>query len=432
MSTTLVDRLRARLPQQLVSEEPPPFWPRFGGNLHIPAVTARVGRVLGICFGICFVTGMWSYYQYAPVGPLQPQSTPTWGYRVTQGLHVATGIASVPLLLVKLWSVYPRLFEWPPAKSLVQALERLSVAVLVASALVELVTGLMNILGWYPWPWSFTFVHTQLGYVVMGALVLHIAVKLPIIRQGLATPLAAAPAVAPSEDLTPPSERADDAAGPTSSDEPPSDGPPSEEPEDPGSRGGLSRRGLVVATAVGVGAVVVTTAGQSLTPLRGLAILAPRRVEDGPMGVPVNRTFEEAGVDEAGIADAAWQLSVTGPAPFTLDLASLEALDAVDSELPLACVEGWSVSALWRGPRLMDLVERAGGNADSRVRVTSLQTRGAFAASTIYGPQLRGALLATHLNDSRLSRDHGYPVRLIAPSRPGVFQTKWLTGVEVL
>ena len=421
MTTTLVDRLRARLPAQLVAEEPPPFWPRFGSRLHTPAVTARLGRVLGVCFGVCFVTGMWSLYQYVPLRSLPPLATPTWGYRVTQGLHVVTGIASVPLLLVKLWSVYPRLFAWPPARSLVQGLERLSVAVLVASALVELVTGLMNILGWYPWPWSFTFVHTQLGYVVMGSLLLHIAVKLPVIREGLATPLAAAPAAAPSEDLAPPS---DDLT-------PPSDDRPPSERDDADPAGGLSRRGLVVATAVGVGAVVVTTAGQTLTPLRGLAVLAPRRVEDGPQGVPVNRTFEEAGVDEAAVTAAAWALSVTGPSPFTLDLAALEALDAVDDELPLACVEGWSASALWRGPRLMDLVERAGGDAGSRVRVTSLQTRGAFAASTVYGAQLRGALLATHLGGARLSRDHGYPVRLIAPSRPGVFQTKWLTGVEV-
>ncbi len=29
------------------------------------------------------------------------------GYRLTQGIHVATGIATIPLLLFKLWTVYP-------------------------------------------------------------------------------------------------------------------------------------------------------------------------------------------------------------------------------------------------------------------------------------------------------------------------------------
>ena len=31
-------------------------------------------------------------------------------------MHVATGTASIPLLLVKLWSVYPNLFRWPPVQ----------------------------------------------------------------------------------------------------------------------------------------------------------------------------------------------------------------------------------------------------------------------------------------------------------------------------
>ena len=49
----------------------------------------------------------------------------------------------------------------------------------------------------------------------------------------------------------------------------------------------------------------------------------------------------------------------------------------------------------------------------------------------IFGPQLRTALLATHLNGERLTLDHGYPLRLIAANRAGVFNTKWLTRIGV-
>jgi DMSO/TMAO reductase YedYZ molybdopterin-dependent catalytic subunit len=49
----------------------------------------------------------------------------------------------------------------------------------------------------------------------------------------------------------------------------------------------------------------------------------------------------------------------------------------------------------------------------------------------MFGPQLSYAVLATHLNGERLSLDHGYPLRLIAPNRPGVLNTKWLTRIEV-
>ena len=80
---------------------------------------------------------------------------------------------------------------------------------------------------------------------------------------------------------------------------------------------------------------------------------------------------------------------------------------------------------------LLDVVEQAGGNADSRVRVTSFGV-GGFRRSQIFGPQLSQALLATHLNGGRLSLDHGYPLRLIAPNRPESLNTKWLAQIEVL
>jgi DMSO/TMAO reductase YedYZ molybdopterin-dependent catalytic subunit len=41
-------------------------------------------------------------------------------------------------------------------------------------------------------------------------------------------------------------------------------------------------------------------------------------------------------------------------------------------------------------------------------------------------------LMALMLDGETLSMDHGYPVRLIAPDRPGVMQTKWVSRIEVL
>ena len=63
--------------------------------------------------------------------------------------------------------------------------------------------------------------------------------------------------------------------------------------------------------------------------------------------------------------------------------------------------------------------------------VESLQERGLYRMSTVAPPHARSprTLLATGLNGSPLDPDHGYPVRLIAPNRPGVMQTKWVTRV---
>ncbi|SOD72044.1 molybdopterin-dependent oxidoreductase-like protein protein [Jatrophihabitans sp. GAS493] len=393
-----------RVKVRTLLREPPPIWPKFSSSLHHEAVTARVGRVLGIAFTICFITGLLSHYQYGPWNWLPIPGAPAWGYRLTQGLHVTTGIAAIPLLLVKLWTVYPRLFSWPPARNPLEGIERLSVGLLVGSAILELFTGFINILGWYPWPWHFVIVHFLLAFVVAGSIMLHIAVKLETIKRGLATPLASVypPAAEPG---------------------------PGENPPEAGA--GITRRGLLITTGVSAAAVTLVTVGRTVSPLEPIGLLADRQPSRGPQRVPINTTAAEAKVT-ALLGDPDYRLHVLGPKPFELTLAELETLERSGKHFPLACVEGWSVAAHWSGPTLLSLVERAGGSADSHVRVESLQQGGSYRTSTVFGPQLKQALLATHLNGERIVHDHGYPVRLIAPNRAGVLNTKWLANVVVL
>ena len=118
----------------------------------------------------------------------------------------------------------------------------------------------------------------------------------------------------------------------------------------------------------------------------------------------------------------------------SLTLDQLLALPAHDTVLPIACVEGWSYSAPWRGVRVRDLLAMAGADPDRTVLLESLEPRGAYRTSTLNSEQAadRDTLLATHLDGEPLALDHGYPCRLIAPNRPGVLQTKWVTKVVVL
>lgn len=390
----------------------PGVWPHFSSPLRSTALTARLGSMVGSCFGICFVTGLLSHYQYHPWTWLPEPAVPVFLYRVTQGTHVATGIATIPLLLVKLWSVYPNLFRWPAVRSVKHALERASVFVLVAASLIQLTTGFLNILGWYPWPWDFVKVHFLLAFVVIGSILIHIGVKLPDINYGLRARLADA------DVLTEIPWSENPVAHSNAGDVPP--------PQTPA----LGRRGLLVATGVGVGVVVATTVGQTLTPLRPIGLLAPRLSNKGPQRVPVNRTADQAGIMALATA-ADWHLQVGGSTPYVLTLAEIEEMAEHEAHLPITCVEGWSVGADWRGLRLLDVVRRAGGDAGSRVHIVSLETRGSYHDSIVEGPQVSHALLATHLNGQRLNLDHGYPLRLIAPNRAGVLNTKWLSRIEV-
>ena len=70
---------------------------------------------------------------------------------------------------------------------------------------------------------------------------------------------------------------------------------------------------------------------------------------------------------------------------------------------------------------------------DAEVQVESLEREGAFRTSFVNHLQARDrdTLLATHLDGEVLTPDHGYPLRLIGPDRPGVNQTKWVTRLVV-
>ena len=395
--------------------QPPPLWPRFSAAVRGPVLTAHIGRILGIGFALCFVTGLYSHYQYGPAAWAPIWSSPSWGYRLTQGVHVITGIALIPLTLFKLWSVFPRLFGWPAFTSLKTALERLSIALLVSAALVELVTGFLNILTWYPWPWNFVQVHFWLAFVVIGSILLHLAVKWPVIIRALRTKLAA-PADGPGT-VAADSGSLKGVTLPT--------WVPDVKP------GGITRRGAFLAGAAGVGLGVLTTVGQSFSPLESVALLAPRRPSDGPLGVPINRTAVEAKVTKTAVLPN-YALVVEGPdGQILLNDEAMLTMATIEESWPIACVEGWSAAATWRGFRLLDLVKQVGATSSSIIEITSLQEDGPFRSSLVEGPHLESALLATHLNGVRLPVDHGYPVRLIAPNRAGVLNTKWIKSVKV-
>ena len=150
--------------------------------------------------------------------------------------------------------------------------------------------------------------------------------------------------------------------------------------------------------------------------------------------MPVNRTAVDAGTTDVDLA--AFRLRVQGrvATPLEFTYAEVLALSTRTATLPMTCVEGWSASGDWRGVPLRDLLERAGAEAGAEVELSSLETRGAYRTSKVGEDHSgdRDTLLATHLNGRPLDPNHGFPLRLIAPNRPGVLQTKWVTTVEVL
>ena len=158
------------------------------GPVHSERVAARLGLALGVAFTICFLTGLYSHFAQHPTFGFVLPARPVGLYRVTQGMHVITGLASIPLLLAKLWSVYPKLFQWPPFDGVANLIERLAIFPLVAGSIFMLFTGLANINLWYPWRFNFPDTHYRTSFIVIGALIVHIGAKFTTTRRGPRAP----------------------------------------------------------------------------------------------------------------------------------------------------------------------------------------------------------------------------------------------------
>ncbi|HEY3724119.1 MAG TPA: molybdopterin-dependent oxidoreductase [Acidimicrobiia bacterium] len=377
----------------------------FSSPLHSERVAAILGIALGVSFSICFATGLYSHFAQHPPTWFELPARPAGLYRVTQGLHVATGIATIPILLAKLWVIYPKLFRWPPFTNVANVVERVSLLPLIAGGLFMLGSGLANINLWYPWKFSFPVTHYWVAWITMGALVVHVGAKRLITLRALR-----------------PSRPAED----------PADPPFEAEAAAPGVL--ADRRGFLAGVFATSGLLTLVTVGQTFSPLAKLALLSPRRPDVGPQGFPVNRTARTAGVlESARSPDYRFVVDGKVARPLSLTVHELRAMDQHSAVLPISCVEGWSSSQHWTGVRMVDLLHMAGAAPGASVTVHSLQPHRSYRTSDVNEAQShdRDTLLALRVGGEELDIDHGYPVRLIGPDRPGVMQTKWVTRVEV-
>jgi hypothetical protein len=118
------------VPPKLLRQAPPgPFRDGFFRSpIRGPVLTGILGTILLVLVAIVATTGFLSHIAYMPDLPgnaIVPAdrdfpftfgwpTSPSWLYALNQGPHTNVGLMVIPFLLAKLWSVFPKLFKWPP------------------------------------------------------------------------------------------------------------------------------------------------------------------------------------------------------------------------------------------------------------------------------------------------------------------------------
>lgn len=140
-----------------------------------------------------------------------------------------------------------------------------------------------------------------------------------------------------------------------------------------------------------------------------------------------------------------WRLILDGEVnrPVQLDYNILRRLPSVEVHKTLECISNFTAqchlaffgcdlisTARWRGARLRDVLQLAGG---LKPGVVSLEVRSADEYSSSIPPELAldpDSLLVYEMNGQILPRVHGYPARLLVPGRYGMKNAKWVVGIR--
>ncbi len=140
-----------------------------------------------------------------------------------------------------------------------------------------------------------------------------------------------------------------------------------------------------------------------------------------------------------------WRLILDGEVnrPVQLDYNILRRLPSVEVHKTLECISNFTAqchlaffgcdlisTARWRGARLRDVLQLAGG---LKPGVVSLEVRSADEYSSSVPPELAldpDSLLVYEMNGQILPRVHGYPARLLVPGRYGMKNAKWVVGIR--
>jgi len=126
-----------------------------------------------------------------------------------------------------------------------------------------------------------------------------------------------------------------------------------------------------------------------------------------------------------------WALVVTGLVKKTVGLTyeDLFGLKMESQVSRLKCVECWSAKATWEGFRIEELIDRV--QPDPTAKYVYFQSADSYYESYSLEELKRDRVLfVIRMNGKALSKEHGFPLRLIAPFKYGYKNIKYITRME--
>ncbi len=131
---------------------------------------------------------------------------------------------------------------------------------------------------------------------------------------------------------------------------------------------------------------------------------------------------------------AAWDFRVFGQVenPITLGWEELQALPSTEIELDIHCVTRWSrFDARFRGVHWSELAKLAQPKPAGRYVVAHAE-QGFTSNVPLRALEDEDALIAYEADGEPLTPDHGWPLRLVIPTKYFWKSAKWLRGIELL
>ncbi|MGZ4400599.1 MAG: sulfite oxidase-like oxidoreductase [Gaiellaceae bacterium] len=157
----------------------------------------------------------------------------------------------------------------------------------------------------------------------------------------------------------------------------------------------------------------------------------PARLPPGQYLTEKWPVLHAGGVPEVDLAD--WDFRVFGDVeqPLTLSYAELQALPQREVTVDIHCVTRWSrFDTRFKGVHWSELEQLCRPKAGVRFLIAHAEQ--GFSANmpleAVRDPQ---ALIAWEADGEPLTPDHGWPLRLVVPSRYFWKSAKWLRGIEL-